>query len=416
MKIAVGSTNEAKVLAVKEVLMDSARFAKCEVIQFEVSSDVSDQPISLQETIQGAETRAKHAFNLCDCIYSFGIESGLMEASGTSSGYLHVSVCCIYDGVNTYTGLSTGFEIPQKLLELILNKKMDLTQACLHSGLSSNTKIGSTEGLVGVLTKGKVDRKEYSKQCVSSAMIQLENKEWYQPKVPKSIKAVIFDCDGTLVDSEYAHYLSWKHALNVLGNDLNLGEYYQYIGNSAQTNAKLLAEKIGHDSPDNILKMKRKYYERLCQAGLPSIASTVNFLKCLGEKKEALGIKIGVCSAARKGEILAHLRHLEIEHLLDIVLSGQEDLDGYVDPEGVNKPKPYIYLHAMKKLGVSSENMVVIEDSASGATASVSAGCFTIAVPNDYTKHHDLSHAHLTIKSFENLNVDDFLEMVAHLK
>jgi len=80
--------------------------------------------------------------------------------------------------------------------------------------------------------------------------------------------------------------------------------------------------------------------------------------------------------------------------------------------KGVNKPKPYIYLHAMKKLGVSSQNTVVIEDSASGAAASVSAGCFTIAVPNDYTQQHDLSHAQMKIQSFADLSVDDFLKMM----
>jgi inosine/xanthosine triphosphatase len=179
MIIAVGSTNQAKVCAVKEVLLDSIRFSQAKVISLSVGSDVSDQPLSLQETIQGAKNRAKNAFNQCDCQYSFGIESGLMEACETSSGYLHISACSIYDGIHYSIGLSTGFEVPPQILELVLNKKMDLSQACLHSGISNNTKIGSTEGLIGILTKGKVDRKEYSKQCVITAVLQLENEEWY---------------------------------------------------------------------------------------------------------------------------------------------------------------------------------------------------------------------------------------------
>lgn len=185
MIVAVGSTNEAKVLAVKEVLQDSHRFAHTEVIGLAVGSDVSHQPISLQETIQGAKNRAKNAFHGYSCTYSFGIESGLMEAPETSSGYLHVSVCCVYDGIKCYTGLSIGFEIPPQILTLILNQKMDLTQACLHSGITRNTNIGSTEGLIGILTQGKVDRKEYSKQCVMAAVLQLENDHWYAPsKLP----------------------------------------------------------------------------------------------------------------------------------------------------------------------------------------------------------------------------------------
>lgn len=179
MIIAVGSANKAKILAVTEVIQDSSHFSNSNVIGLEVGSDVSDQPITLQETIQGAKNRAKNAFHKCNCRYSFGIESGLMEAAQTSSGYFHVSVCAIYDGENYYTGLSIGFEIPPLILDLILNKKMDLSQACLQSGISSNTKIGSTEGLIGVLTKGKIDRKEYSKQCVLAAVLQLENYDWY---------------------------------------------------------------------------------------------------------------------------------------------------------------------------------------------------------------------------------------------
>ncbi len=178
--IAIGSTNEAKVLAVKESIVNSPSLSKAQVVSVSTSSDVSDQPLSLQETILGAKNRARNAFNKCDsCRYSFGIESGLMETSDVSTGFLHVSVCCIYDGENFYTGLSTGFELPLQILELVLNKKMDLSQACLHSGISNNAKIGSTEGLIGILTKGRIDRKEYSKQCISTAMLQLENSEWY---------------------------------------------------------------------------------------------------------------------------------------------------------------------------------------------------------------------------------------------
>lgn len=181
MIIVVGSTNAAKVLAVKEVILDSPTLNQAEVISIHTSSDVSSQPLTLQETIQGAKNRAKNAFNQpLSCSYSIGIESGLMEAAETSTGFLHVSVCCIYDGQNSFIGLSTGFELPPQILQLILEKKMDLSRACLQSGISHNTAIGSTEGIIGVLSKGRIDRKEYSKQCIFAAMLQLENAAWYR--------------------------------------------------------------------------------------------------------------------------------------------------------------------------------------------------------------------------------------------
>src|SRR5579872_540933 len=155
-----------------------------------------------------------------------------------------------------------------------------------------------------------------------------------------NIKAILFDCDGTLVDSEPMHYLAWKETLLEWGYDFPIEEYYPYVGKSAVEIAKLLSIRVKADCSDLILQKKRNKYRSLFQNGLPAIEPTVFFLKSLAEQKEQLGIKIGVCSAGKKPEILAHLRFLGVESLLDIVLSGQEDLMDYSDPEGVNKPKP----------------------------------------------------------------------------
>jgi beta-phosphoglucomutase-like phosphatase (HAD superfamily) len=152
------------------------------------------------------------------------------------------------------------------------------------------------------------------------------------------------------------------------------------------------------------------YYRELCKEGIPPIEATVTFLKRLASEKGTRGIKIGVCSAAGKQTILSHLKHLKIDHLIDLVLSGREDLGEYADPEGVNKPKPYIYIHAMKELKVSPEECVVIEDSSPGVTAGVRARCYTIAIPNEYTKRQDLSQAHWALDSFSNMDVTLFLK------
>ncbi|MES2121454.1 MAG: HAD family phosphatase [Chlamydiota bacterium] len=227
------------------------------------------------------------------------------------------------------------------------------------------------------------------------------------------IKAVLFDCDGTLVDSEYTHYLSWQYALQQLGGDLSLEEYYSYVGKSSAVIAEQMAEKLTRCSADAILMEKRGYYQALHSSGLPLIVPTVEFLLSLLQEKERLDLKIGVCSAAKKTEVSSHVERLGIGDRLDVVLSGQEDLVGYSDPEGVNKPKPYIYQHAMKLLNVSPHECVVIEDSASGVRAGVDAGCFTIAVPNEYTLRHDLSHAHLRVDSFAGISIDQFFQMVS---
>jgi inosine/xanthosine triphosphatase len=180
MTLAIGSTNRVKVEALEEVIREYPDLAGSAVVSHAVPSEISEQPLSLEEMIRGAKNRAKNAFNASGtCKYAFGIESGLFEAPGTDSGYLEASICAIYDGSNHYIGLSCGFEVPQQILDLVLKKNMDLSQACLHSGVSSDPKLGSAGGLIGILTKSRIDRKKYTKQCIMTALIQVENAPLY---------------------------------------------------------------------------------------------------------------------------------------------------------------------------------------------------------------------------------------------
>ena len=143
---------------------------------------------------------------------------------------------------------------------------------------------------------------------------------------------------------------------------------------------------------------------------------SVEFAIQLFQQKEKRGLKLAVASGAKKEEIIHHLRSLNIEHYFDIILSGRDDLSEYQDPEGTNKPKPYVYLKAAKLLGVPPHECIAIEDSKTGVSSAVGAGCITIAVPNQYTRGHDLSHAHIIMDSFAGLSVDDFFNKVLSLK
>ena len=227
------------------------------------------------------------------------------------------------------------------------------------------------------------------------------------------IKAIIFDCDGTLVDSEPTHHLAYRDVLKKWGKDLTAEDYLFFVGNPAEVNVKILSEKFGADCAEEIFHAKRAKYRELQQAGHLPIQPTLDFLRRIAGEKERLGLKVGLASASPKDEILLNLRHHQIEHLFDVILSGEDDLREYNDPEGVNKPKPYIYLHAAKLLDLSPEQCIVVEDSSSGVTAGIAAGCFVIAVPNSFTKHHDLSHAHLKIESFSNISADELIETVS---
>jgi beta-phosphoglucomutase len=226
------------------------------------------------------------------------------------------------------------------------------------------------------------------------------------------IKAIIFDCDGVLVDSEHAHYISWVYALQHQGYDLSKEEYYAYVGNPTPINAQAFAKKIGKDCADALIRDKRATYYGHHIQNLNPIQPTVDFVKLVGPARKRLNLKLAVASAGTKRGILMHLQNLGIEQCFDVVLSGQDDLTEYHDSEGINKPKPYIYLHAAKMLGVQPAQCLVFEDSNTGIMAAVTAGCKTITIPNPYTQRQDLSRAWMRIDSLAEIDVDQFFKML----
>lgn len=173
MNINVGSTNQAKINAVKEIIAEYDFLQGARVRAIDVSSKVSQQPISIEETIKGAMNRAKNAFR--DCDLSFGIESGLMKIPYTKTGYMDVTACAIYDGKEFHIGLSSAFEYPKDMTRLVFEEGFTISQAAHKTGLTKNPKLGFREGVIGILTKGRLPRKEYTKQALRTALIHLEH-------------------------------------------------------------------------------------------------------------------------------------------------------------------------------------------------------------------------------------------------
>lgn len=177
MKISVGSKNQVKVGAIKEMIADYEFLREAEVVAIEVTTEVADQPKSLEETIKGAMNRAKNAWAGCD--FSFGIESGLMQVPFSKTGHMDFTVCAIFDGKEYHLGLSSAFEYPREVTRLILEEGLNAEQAANRIGITDNPKLGSHEGILGILTKGRYPRKEYTKEAIRMALIHLENAHLY---------------------------------------------------------------------------------------------------------------------------------------------------------------------------------------------------------------------------------------------
>ena len=173
MKVCVGSKNKTKIDAVKEALLLYDEYKGAKVVGVDVLSGVPEQPMSLSEIMRGSHNRAKRAFVNCDI--SVGVESGLMKVPRTESGYMDVSAVSIYDGEKIYTGFSPGIQLPKRVIDISLSKGIGLSPACKEAGITKKKNIGRHEGFVGLLTGGRITRKEYTKYGFIMAMAYKEN-------------------------------------------------------------------------------------------------------------------------------------------------------------------------------------------------------------------------------------------------
>jgi beta-phosphoglucomutase len=220
------------------------------------------------------------------------------------------------------------------------------------------------------------------------------------------VSAVIFDCDGVLVDTEYLKYQAWQTALLERGVEFDLNEYYPLVGYSSNeiANKIFLNKHLNFDLP-NLIADKNRIYSELHKQEIPIFADAVQALHALINNKKARGIKVGLASSPSKNEILQNLRHIGIdENKLDAIVSGTDDLNHIQDPTGTNKPKAYIYQLIAKQLDVNPKDCLVLEDTKAGVEAAYYAGMTVLAVPNTFTKKHDFSKAKKVI-SFKEFDV-----------
>ena len=171
MKIILGSLNPVKMQAVREVFTTIPAYTNASFEQIAADSQVPDQPIGFEQTIKGARNRAYNAYIACDL--SIGLESGLVPVPLTASGYMNLTACVIFDGTTWYTGMGPAFELPEDITSMVAGEGLELDEAVNRSGLSTDPRIGYGQGIIGILTRGRVTRMEYSKPAVSMALARM---------------------------------------------------------------------------------------------------------------------------------------------------------------------------------------------------------------------------------------------------
>ena len=177
MIVAIGSRNAAKVKAVKDVF---ALFGKeAEARGFSVETGVSDQPLSLDETVQGAVNRAKKAWEQAkgECDYSVGIESGLVKVSQTQTGYMDFGANAVFDGERVYIGLNSCFEWPEKIFEKVMKEGKEVSDAWIELW---GDDLRDEQGGIGRLSLGNMPRHKLHESGLIMALMQVFNKKYYE--------------------------------------------------------------------------------------------------------------------------------------------------------------------------------------------------------------------------------------------
>ncbi len=260
------------------------------------------------------------------------------------------------------------------------------------------------------------NRAQDAKNVIGSAnnLVMLDSAEGSFVKA--NISAVIFDCDGVLVETLNDSFLSYQQALAKHNVIFTLEEYVPLTGQITEEKmASIVRMKNLSLDPVALITERNIILEELRSKGVEPIVDAVRLLQQLIANKKKYNIKIGLASSAPRKHIIQNLEQIKIKVKdFDDIVSGTDDLKHITDPEGTNKPKPYIYNLIAKNLKVDPIECVAIEDSRAGVFAAFLAGMTPIAVPNKFTKKHDFAGSSLVVESlgsikFKKLNILDDL-------
>jgi inosine/xanthosine triphosphatase len=187
--IAVGSTRRPKLAAVEEALASFGRqlnsAANFEVQGFEAESGVSDTPCSREELMRGARQRAEALKQTLETDgrsagYYLGLEGGLDVAfeNGLHRVFLE-SWAYVTDGTNGFFGRSGGIELPEALIEEVMEKGVDLSVAI--DQFAGEVGIRDSQGAWGVLSGNLISRQEAFRVAVLAAFAPFYNAQLYKP-------------------------------------------------------------------------------------------------------------------------------------------------------------------------------------------------------------------------------------------
>ncbi len=218
------------------------------------------------------------------------------------------------------------------------------------------------------------------------------------------IRALLFDFDGVIVDTEVPTYQSWRDIYAEYGVDLALDDWLPAVGSGSSRSGAFdavthLQRLIGAtvDRDDVIARRTRRkaeLYERA--ALLPGVRERL-------AEAQHLGMKTAIVTRNRNDRVTDHLRRVGLDHQWQALVCANEE---------PTRDKAELYRHALAVLDVLSSEALAFEDSPSGVRAAKRAGVLCAAVPNEITRGALFDEADTVLSSLAERSIEEILRTV----
>ena len=216
------------------------------------------------------------------------------------------------------------------------------------------------------------------------------------------IRALIFDFDGVILDTETPDYQTWQDIFQSHGVVLERSLWQSFIGGSSAVfdAPQHLEELTGtHVDREAIRRQRRQCYLDLIDASavLPGVVDYIT-------ESKSLGLKLGLASSSSVDWVEGHLARRRLLGHFDSI----KTRDHVVNV----KPDPELFLASLEQLGVRPDEALVIEDSANGVAAAKQAGLYCVLVPNPMTKDLHIHNADIRLNTLSDMPLSTLLKKI----
>lgn len=217
------------------------------------------------------------------------------------------------------------------------------------------------------------------------------------------LKAVIFDMDGVIVDSEEYHASTEHEVLERIGLNVSIEELKMELGKSEKAFFRGVLTKYGRtenieDTIKKLIKEKHKIYLELLKSAKP-IPGAIELI----EKMRKNGFKTAIATSSVRKALNIVVKSLGLEKFFDAMVC--------VDDVKKGKPEPDIFLVAAERLVFQPNECLVIEDATNGVEAAKRAGMKTIGFISPSSGKQDLSEADLVVDDLRKITIDEIKKL-----